>query len=70
VCIPHTRVCYCAEDLTLTKQCQWKSRRMIAGVTPERGHHGLLHDGLGGGTRGIVEANVEAGVDGDGRIQA
>jgi hypothetical protein len=43
---------------------------MIAGVTPERGRHGLLHDGLGGGTRGIVEANVEAGVDGDGRIQA
>ena len=36
-------------------------RRSDAGVVPERGGDGLLHDGLGGGARPVVEAEVEAG---------
>jgi hypothetical protein len=35
--------------------------RSDAGVVGERGGHGLLHDGLGGGARLVVEADVEAG---------
>lgn len=36
-------------------------RRSDAGVVPERGRHGLLHDGLGSGACPVVEADVEAG---------
>ena len=38
--------------------------RSDAGVVGERGRHGLLHDGLGGGARPVVEADVEAGGSG------
>jgi len=36
-------------------------RRSDAGVVPERGGDCLLHDGLGGRARPVVEADVEAG---------
>jgi len=42
-------------------------RRSDAGVVAERGGYGLLHDGLGGGARLVVEADVEAGSDRDQR---
>jgi hypothetical protein len=41
--------------------------RSDAGVVPEGGGDGLLHDGLGGGARPVVEADVEAGAHGGAR---
>lgn len=41
--------------------------RSDAGVVPERGGDGLLHDGLGGGARPVVEADLETGAHGGGR---
>lgn len=50
-------------------EMQPDERRGDAGVVRERGGDGLLHDGLGGGARPVVEAELEAGGGRDERRQ-
>ena len=53
--------CACAHSDEAVVEVHADQRRSDAGVVPERGGDGLLHDGLGGGARPVVEAEVEAG---------
>ena len=57
----HNRCAACAYFDEAVVEVHADDRRSDAGVVPERGGDGLLHDGLGGGARPVVEAEVEAG---------